>query len=258
MTKYNSISHYLQLIEVFTFREIKARYRASLLGPIWIILYPLITAALLSMVFGYFIKINIGNIPYFLFVLSGIVFWNFFQQSLNIAIDSLVWNRDLIIKTSFAKSILPLSYVLSKVPDYFVYFILFFIFYVFHGYHLRINSFFIFLLIIPLVLFTSGIALLISLIHSVFRDFGRLVEFALLVLFYITPIVYSDASIPEKYKIIVYINPIALLILFCRRLLFQNIFQLDLIIRASVISVLIFLLGFYVFQKFEKRIVDLI
>lgn len=258
MKKLNTFKYYLQLLEVFTIREIKSRYRASLLGFLWIVLYPLILAFILNFIFGRFVKINTHGIPYFLFVLSGILFWNIFQQSVSLAKESLVWNRDLVTKTSFPKNTLPLSYVFSKIPDFFVNCAILLFFYFLSGYEPHTSSFFIFLLIIPLFLFSAGISLAVSLANAVFRDFGRITELFLLLLFYATPIVYPDFLVPGNYKFFLLINPLSSMILFTRELLFRNNFRVDLFSLSLILSLFIFGLGFLLFRKFEKKMADLI
>ncbi len=249
---------YLQLLEVFTVREIKSRYKASLLGPLWIIIHPLAYSIILSLIFGMFIKVKTEGITYFLFVLSGLIFWNFFQQGLELARDSLVWNRELVTKSAFPKSTLPISYILSKIPDFFVYFFIFLFFYLINKHPLNYLILLVSLTIVPLFLFSSGIALIVALAHSIFRDFGRIVEFFLMILFYATPIVYPESFVPEKYKIIIFLNPISLLIVFSRQLLFENKLRFDLFFLSLIISSFVFVSGILVFKKFGKKIADLI
>lgn len=258
MKKLDSLRIYIQLLDVFTIREIKSRYKASVLGPLWIILYPLVTAIILNFIFGTFIKIKTAGIPYFLFVLSGLVIWNFFQQGLNLAKDSLVWNRDLITKTAFPKDTLPLSYILSKIPDFIVYITIFLVFYLLNNFQLGPTSFLIIFSIVPLFFFSAGIALISSLTNAIFRDFGRIIDFSLLILFYATPIIYPDYLVPEKYKIFIYFNPLSQLIIFSRELFFKKLIRYDLFILSLILSVFTFLIGIAFFKKFEKKIADLI
>ncbi len=254
----NKWNYYIQLLEVFTYREIKARYRASILGPMWIVIYPLLTATILSIVFGQFIRIKTGNVSYFLFLLSGLVYWNFFQQAITLAKDSLVWNRDLIVKTAFPREVLPLSLVLSKLPDFFVYLTILFFLYFLNGYEFNLLLFMVIIPLIPLILFSTGIALIASLANAVFRDFGRLIEFFLMILFYITPIVYSPGDIPAKYKSIILINPLSLMITFNRSILFDHYFQWDYLLLSIFTSCIIFVFGVVFYKKYGRNIADLI
>lgn len=252
------IHYYIQLLEVFTYREVKSRYRSSLIGPIWIIIYPLMTAILLNFVFGYFIKIDTRNIPYLPFLFTGLIFWNFFQQGLFLAKDSLVWNRELIIKTAFPKSILPVSYVLSKVPDFIVNSIILFIMTILSGYKIEISVLLIFLELISVLLFTIGVALIVSYSNAIFRDFGRIFDFLLLLMFYGSTIVYSDFGIPQSYKFIIYVNPLSLLIIFLRSILFENKIRIELLLLSFLLGFSVLLISAVFSSKIEKKVVDLI
>lgn len=249
---------YRQLIEVFTIREIKSRYRASILGPVWIVLHPLLTAVILSLIFGKFMRIKTDNIPYFIFIFPGLMVWNFFSLSINLSKESLIWNRELITKSAFSKSTLPLSYVFSIVPDFMVNIFIILSIFIISGYKINLSFVLILLILVPLVLFTVGISLISALTNSIFRDFGRIIDFMLMIMFYITPILYVDSVIPEKYKIILLINPLSLLIIFARKLLFYNKFEIDYLSYAFLLSGVVFIIGFLFFKKFEKRIADLI
>lgn len=249
---------YFQLLEVFSIREIKSRYKASILGFLWIALYPLATSVILSLIFGIFIRIPTGKIPYFLFLLSGFLYWNFFQQGLILAKDSLVWNRDLIVKTAFPKSTLPLSYVISKIPDLLVNFTILLLFYLYYGFAPNVTFFLIFIYILPVLLFSAGVAMVFSTLNAIFRDFGRIVDLFMMLAFYLTPIVYPDSLVPARFKNLLLLNPVANAIIFTRDLLFKNVIRYDLFFLALTISLPIFIFGIFFFIKFEKKIADLI
>src|SRR3989338_3208015 len=250
------VKHYFQLIEVFAIREIKSRYKASLLGPLWIILYPILTAVILNFIFGKFVRIETEGVPYFIFVLSGLVVWNFFQQGVDLAKNSLIWDRELITKTSFPTSTLPLALVISKIPDFIVYLVLLLFFYSLFTYHANSSYLVTIVIIIPLFLFTSGVALISSLANAVFRDFGKIFEFVFMIFFYATPIIYPHSLFPTDYKFILYLNPLALLITLLRDLLFKSDFRLDLYLLSFPASIVTFILGVVLFKKFDKKIAD--
>ncbi len=258
MNNLTSLNHYLQLLEVFTLREIKSRYKASLLGPIWIVLHPILTAVILNFIFGKFINIQTEGVPYFIFVLSGLVVWNFFQQSVDLAKNSLVWDRELITKTFFSISTLPISLLISKIPDFLIYLILLLFFYTIYSYHANYSYIVTVIIIIPLFFLSAGIALISSLANAVFRDFGKIIEFIFMILFYSTPIIYPSSLIPNQYNLIFYLNPLALLITVLRNLLFKGDFRMDLYLLSFPVSILIFTLGILLFKKYGRKIVDLI
>ncbi|MCR4313009.1 MAG: ABC transporter permease [Candidatus Roizmanbacteria bacterium] len=252
------MKYYLQLLEVFTVGEIKSRYKASLLGPLWIILYPLLTTFFLSFIFENIVKIKTEETPYFIFLLSGLLFWDFFQQGVLLAKESLIWNRDLVTKTTFPKEVLPLSFIFSKIPDFLVNLLILFIFLIIFGLKIKFVFLTLILAIVPLSLFAASFGLFFSLTNAIFRDFGRIIELFLLVFFYATPILYSENLVPMKYLWLVKINPLGLVTTFAHDLLFRDKLSFNLIISSSVISLVFFILGVIFFKKFEKKIVDLI
>lgn len=253
------MKQYLQLLEVFTIREIKFRYKASLLGPLWIILYPLTTTIILSLIFEKIVKIKTEDIPYFLFLLSGLLFWNFFEQGVSLAKDSLVWNRALVTKSRFQKEILPLSFILSKIPDFFVNLLILFIFLILYNFKIHFEFLILIIAVIPIILFAAGIGLFFSLANAIFRDFGKIIEFFLMIFFYATPILYPENFIPKNLSLfLLYFNPIALVINFSHQILFKNQIKIELLLISLIISFFVFILGILFFRKFEKKIADLI
>lgn len=253
------MKQYLQLLEVFTIREIKSRYKASLLGPLWIVVYPLMTTFFLSFIFQKIVKIKTEGVPYYVFLLSGLLFWNFFQQGVILAKDSLVWNRNLVTKTTFPKEVLPLSFIFSKIPDFFINLLILLIFLILSNFKINLLFLAIPFTIIPVVLFAAGIGLFFSLTNAIFRDFGRVIEFFLMMFFYTTPILYPESFIPKKFSFfLLYFNPIALVINFSHQILFKNQIKIELLLISLIISSFIFIFGILFFRKFEKKIADLI
>jgi len=253
------MKQYLQLLDVFTVREIKSRYKASLLGPLWIIIYPLMTTFFLSFVFEKIVKIKTGAVPYFLFLLSGLLFWNFFEQGILLAKESLIWNRDLVTKSKFQKEILPLSFILSKVPDFLVSLLILVIFLLIYGFKIRPTFLILIVNVVPIALFSAGIGLFFSLTNAVFRDFGRIIDFLLLIFFYATPVIFPENLVPKNLSLaLLYFNPIALIINFSRQIIFKNQVKVDLLLISLFISFFIFVLEILFFRGFEEKIVDLI
>src|SRR3989338_1907147 len=124
---------YRELLYIFAWRDIKVRYKQTILGILWVIFQPLVTMIIFTFFFGKMAKIPSGELPYSLFVLCGLVFWNFFSGSLSHASDSLVANEGIIKKVYFPKVLLPLSAVITGFADFIINLILLFIFALFLG-----------------------------------------------------------------------------------------------------------------------------
>ena len=250
---------YFQIIEVFTLREIKSRYKSSILGPLWLILYPLITSLFLSFIFEKIIKIKVGDsIPFFIFLYSGIIYWSFFEQGINLAKDSLVWNRELITKTNFPKETLPISFIFSKIPDFFVNYIIFLVFLFIYKINFSFSLVLLIISIIPLFLISTAIGLFFSFTNAIFRDFGRIIEFLLMIGFYATPVIYQETFVPKKYHLFLRLNPLANIITFNREIIFNKTVNINLFILALIIGFFAFIFSLLIFRRFEKKVVDLI
>ncbi len=249
---------YLQLLLVFSQREILSRYKASILGILWIAIYPIAVSLILNYVFNSIFSLPNGDIPYFLFVFSSLIVWNFFNQGIILSMESLIWNRELVTKAAFPKSTLPLSYIFSKIPDFFVSYVILLCFYFAHGFSFGLHIFYPIVIMIPLLLFSSGFAFIVSMTNAIFRDAGRLIELALLVLFYASPIVYSYIAVPQHYSYLLYINPIAITIMGIQTSLFHYTFRIDLLALNFFWGGTLLFLGYMLFNKYEKKIADLI
>jgi len=249
--------NFLQLIEVFTVRELASRYRLSILGPLWLVLYPLLTALFLNFVFGIFLKIKTNDIPYYLYVFSGLVIWNYFEQGLRLSVQSFVWNRELCTKNAFEIMTLPISFVLSKIPDFIVEFVILVLLIIVNGQTLHGGALLVPLLLIPLVMTTIGIALVVSLANAVFRDFGKLVDFVLMLCFYAVPLLYSETLIPSRYSYILH-NPLSITVMSMRSLVFGGTLNLFSYLEACLMSAGILICGLMVFNKHKRKFIDLI
>jgi ABC-type polysaccharide/polyol phosphate export systems, permease component len=246
---------YFQIIEVLTMREIKSRYKGSILGPLWLILYPLITSLFLSFIFEKIVKIKVGNnIPFFIFLYSGIIYWSLFEQGINLAKDSLVWNRELVTKTAFPKETLPFSFIFSKIPDFFVNYIIFLIFLFIYKINFSFSLLLPIISLIPLLLISAAIGLFFSFTNAIFRDFGRMIEFLLMITFYATPIIYQENFVPKKYQLFLRLNPLANIITFNRGIIFEKTIYFNLFILALIISFSAFILSLLFFRHFEKKV----
>ena len=253
------MGHFIDLLIVFTIREIKTRYRGALLGPLWVVLYPLALTGVTTMVFSVFLHRQIHAIPFPVFALSGFVFWSFFTNSISFATKSLIWNRDLVTKTRFPRLVIPLSMVFARLVDLIISLIVFLCLVIITHTKIQPQSVLIFLFFIFQVLFTCGISVFFALLRAMFRDVEHILDFVLLLWFYITPIAYPESVIPTKYAWLISINPMATYISIYRRLLFSGDILWNFnIIYTLVISIIIFTGGILFFLKTDKKIDDFI
>ncbi len=199
------ILRYKELLRNLVTRDIKVRYKRSVLGFFWVMLNPLLMMLVLDMVFSSLFKMNTQN--YTSYLLSGIILWNFFSQSTTTAVVSLIANSGLIKKIHIPKAVFPLSVILSAGVNFLFSLVpLFFIFYLTHT-HLGGRVYLLPVVLVLVGLFSFGIALLLSTLTVFFHDTIYIYDVFLMIGMYMTPIFYPESIIPQKFLFIIHLNP---------------------------------------------------
>jgi lipopolysaccharide transport system permease protein len=250
-----------ELIFFMTWRDLKVRYKQTVLGVAWAIIQPVMTMVVFSIFFGGLARVPSDGIPYPLFSLAGLLPWQLFENSLRNASRSLVTNRNMITKIYFPRVVLPLSSVLACIVDFFVAvpILIFMMIY----YHYSPN---IYLLLIPfyilLTIITSlGVALWFSAMDVLYRDIGYIIPFICQLWMYLTPIAYGSGMISNpKLQFIYNLNPMVGVVNGFRSSLLgvYNTVPIQSIVFSSVISILILISGLVYFRRMEKQFADLI
>ena len=233
------------LMELVT-RDIKTKYRRSILGVLWTLLNPLLMMLVLSVVFSHIFKFQVENYP--LYILSGQVVFNFFSESTSSAMSSIINNAPLIKKVYIPKYLFTLSRVASSVVNVMASFCALIVVMVFSGIEL---NFTVLLLVVPmgiLIIFSTGIGLLLATVAVKFRDIIHLYGVLITALTYLTPVIYPMSILPETVRIVVNINPLTNMVQMFRNVMFYNTlptFSSIVLGMAEVAVVLV--LGTYVF-----------
>jgi ABC-type polysaccharide/polyol phosphate export permease len=249
------MKHYFELLWVMTERELRARYKYTIFGFLWIVLNPLFQMLIIGFVFRFFMKEPTQNYYYFLFV--GLLVWNFFSLSLSKATSSIIYERMLVKKAKFPHSIIPLSIVLSI----FIHLLIAMTILTFPILFLKTmtgNSiFYILVAFIQLILFTSGISLLTSALNVRFRDINFLVQTAIMFWFYATPIVYPLSIIPYEYYWLWRFNPMTSILQFLQHgFLNMPLPGVAMITVNSLIILITLVVGIITFRKNSKNFDD--
>lgn len=253
------ITSYKDLFWQLTLREIKARYKQSILGYAWAILVPLINLLVLSIVFSNLFKIPTGDIPYPIFLFVALVPWTFFTNSISAATGSILSNSPLITKIKLPREVLPISAISSKMIDLLLTTVVLFVFLLIYGIKLQPS-----LLFIPLIFFTQlmllvGISFILSATNVFFRDVENVLGIFLTIWMYLTPVIYSPQLIPENLKIFFFLNPMTGIINAYRdTILYGNPIQWIHFSYSFIISLSILILGYIYFKKRSKNFADVI
>lgn len=251
---------YRELFYIFSWRDIKVRYKQTILGILWVVFQPLVTMIIFTFFFGKMAKIPSGELPYSLFVLCGLVFWTFFSGSLSHAADSLVANEGIIKKVYFPKVLLPLSSIITGFADFFINLILLLIFAIFLGITVRPIGLIIFPLAIFLTSITSmGLGLILSSFNVKYRDVRYILPFFIQILLFVTPIIYPLSIVSSTNRIIMALNPMTSVVE-AVRFVFSPTYMLkgELILASFISSVFIFIFGLWYFRKTEDFFADIV
>lgn len=253
--KISYASHFLELLVEMTKRELMARYKNTLFGFLWVVINPLMQMGVIGFVFRFFIKEPIPN--YYLYLLVGLLVWNFFSLSLSKATPSIVNERNLIKKANFPREVIPFSIILSNLIHLLIAFSVLVIPVLFVGI-LSISNFPRLIAgIILLLTFTTGFSLFTSALNVRFRDINFFVQAILIIWFYASPIVYSIDVIPYSLIWIWRLNPMTSIIQ-----LFQNALVsapppgIGMLISNISVILLITFLGIWQFKKESKNFDD--
>lgn len=250
---------YRELLYFFTWRDLKVRYKQTAIGAGWAIFQPFITMVVFSIFFGGLAKIPSDGVPYPIFVYVGLIFWQFFSSALSDTSNTLVTNQAIITKVYFPRLILPIASVMTKVVDFFIASIILVGLMIYYQYLPNLSG----LLILPLLLIITfmtavGGGLVLAAINVKYRDVRYALPFLIQILLFLTPVIYP-ASIAGKYSKILALNPMMGVIQNARAaLLGTTPLNWTLILISIVASIILLVIGTYVFKKVERYFADIV
>lgn len=257
VNQFSELWKFRELLIALTAREIKIRYKQTLLGVAWAILQPASLTIIFTLVFGYFLKVSTGDVPYPVFVYSALVPWMFFSNSLSFGSLSVVNNGNLVTKIYFPREILPLSSIGAALFDFVMASFVFVLLMIVYKITPTFNLIYIAILIPALFFLTCGIAFILSAINVLYRDIKFVVPLVLQIWLFLTPIIYSTSQVPEKYQIFLRINPLVPLLENFRLVtVYAQAPNFTEVILFTLISILIFFAGYWFFKSYEKVFAD--
>ena len=251
MSIVNELIKYKEFLRTNVKKDIRGKYKGSFLGVLWSFINPLLSVVVYAIVFHYIMRFNIDH--YLIYLISGIIPWTFFTNSVNAGLNSILFNADIIKKVYFPRVILPISGVTSCLVNFSISCVIVIIFALFSG--VGISFYLILLPIVAIIqyIFTLGIAFILSAVEIYVRDIEHIITFFISMLFYVTPILYTPDYVPEKFKFIIDINPLAYIIEAYHSIIYYkelpNMSDLGIIF---IISIAIFFLGYKIFDKLQR------
>lgn len=245
---------YRELIWALALKEIKVRYKRSVLGFLWALLNPALMMVVLTLVFSTIMRFAIPH--YAIFLLSVLLPWTFFSQSLSYAVDSIIGNSDLIKKVAVPKLVFPMAAVLSNVINLLLSLIPLAILVPLLHHPFYWTWIYLPVPMLALIIFTMGATFFFAAANVFYRDVAHIVQILLSAWFYITPIIYSLDFIPEKYRWVFKLNPIIYVINGFRLAVYYGMLPKAQSVLASFACAFIALfIGFTLFRKYQDNFV---
>lgn len=256
---------YRELFYILSWRDLKVRYKQTIIGVVWSVLRPLLTMMIFTFVFGNIAKFTPPEgIKYAVLVFAGLLPWQFFASGLTEASNSLIGNERLISKVYFPRMIIPAASVITSLVDFFISLALMFLLLIWYGIVPSINIFFLPLFIVMAFFASFGVGLWLTALNVKYRDFKHVVPFLVQLGLYVSPVGFlSDVAskiIPEKFRLLYYLNPMAGVIDGFRWCFFGDktpIYWNGMFVSLAVIIIFL-LIGIRTFRKMEKSFADLI
>lgn len=257
---------YRELVYFLTWRDLKVRYKQTVLGAAWAVLQPLLQTLIFTLLFHNAAKFTADNgAPYPVFNFVALLPWNMFAHAMSTASLSLVNNRNMLTKVYFPRMIIPLSPILASVVDFLIGFVvliglmLYYHFDPHASYNIRLTEGVLFLpLFLLLALITTlGVSLWLSALNVMYRDIGHVIPFLTQIWFFITPIVYSSKAVSVKWQIVYALNPMVGVVNGFRWALIGTKAGYGPMTLASVaVALLILVSGLFYFRNVERVFAD--
>jgi lipopolysaccharide transport system permease protein len=251
---------YHELFYFFTWRDIKVKYKQTVLGFAWAVFQPLIMTLVFSMTLGRIISFPSAQMPYPVFVISGLLFWNFFSSGVSASANSMLNNASIIRKIYFPRLIIPLSSVLVVMFDFLMAFIVFFVFLFFYG--VGVHPLWLVLKLLGAVsltiIATLGPGCFLAALNVKYRDFRYILPFIIQLGLFVTPVLYSmDVVDNEIIRFVLNLNPMTAPILMFRSAITATDFDWSILWPGLSVSISLLIAGIYYFRKTEAYFADL-
>jgi len=254
-----AIWEYRELLYFLIWRDLKVRYRQSVIGVGWVILQPLMTMVVFSAVFGKFVGVPSDGLPYPIFIFSALLPWNLFASALTRGSASVVDNTQLVSKVYFPRLILPLSGVLSPVADFAVAFGILIGMMVWFGTSPTWGILALPLLVLLAILTALAIDIWLSALNVRYRDVGHTVPFLVQIWMFISPVTYPVSLVPEKWRLLYSLNPMVGVIEGFRwALLGKQSPDFAVITASAVMMFTLLVTGIVYFKHTERTFADVI
>ncbi len=251
---------YRELVYFLTWRDLKVRYKQSVLGVLWAIIKPFMTMIVFTIFFGTLAKLPSDGVPYPIWSYTGLLPWEFFAAALSVSARSMLTSGSMVSKIYFPRIIVPLSSVFANLVDFLIAFVILIGMMLFYHITPTINMIWLPAFLLLAVITALGVGLWFSALLVMYRDINYMLPFITQLWMFISPVVYASSTIPEKWRVLYSLNPMAGVVEGFRWAMLgtqQSISPLMIAI-SSGIAILLFVSGLFFFRRMERVFADMI
>ena len=249
---------YHELLWVLVLRDVKVRYKQTVLGCAWAIIQPLMGMVVFSVIFGHWAKIPSENIPYPIFVYAALLPWTFFANALTASGNSVLGSANLITKVYFPRLIIPLASIGAGLIDFMISSAVMLGLMIFYGIGWHLSLLAIPFLLLAVIFTALGMGTLLSALIVSYRDFRYVIPFTIQLWMYATPVIFPVSLVPGRWRWALYLNPMAGIIDGFRSAFLGKPFNLDVLALSFCASIVMFVVGIAYFEKVERGFADVI
>lgn len=249
---------YRELFYFLLWRDISVKYKQTILGAAWVILQPLLSMIIFTLVFNRMVGIEVDDAPYPIFVLVGIIVWNFFAGSLNRSGESLVTYNNLMTKVYFPRMLIPCAAGSALMVDFLISLLVLAVMMIYYGIVPGVQLLAIPPLMALMMLFTLSVGVFTSAANVRFRDVKFVLEFATRIWFFFTPVVYSFSKIPEQYQPLAMLNPMYGIVEGFRWAVYGRDFPAMELLASGALTLFVFVVAQSYFRRVERTFADVV
>lgn len=258
MLDWRELWAYRELLSVLTMRDIKVRYKQTVLGAAWAVIRPFLTMVIFSVVFGQLAKMPSDGYPYPVFVYAALLPWTFFAGAISTSGQSLIGSSNLVSKVYFPRLIIPLSSVGAGLIDLLISTGILLLLMLWYGVGWTWHLLAVPLLLAAVVFAALGVGTLLSALTVSYRDFTHLTPFLVQIWMYVTPVIFPVTLVPERWQWLLYLNPMTGLVEGFRSAFLGKPFDPAGLGISCVITIALLIVGVLYFEKVERRFADVI
>jgi lipopolysaccharide transport system permease protein len=247
-----------ELLLFLMWRDIKVRYKQTVLGAAWAVIQPLVTMIIFTYFFGKLAKMPTDGVPYPIFFYTGLLLWTFFSNGVNGGANSLVGNSNLITKVYFPRLIIPSAAIGAGLLDFGIASVLLIGLLAYYGFPVTLG----YLMLLPVVLLTTvlalGVGIWFSALNVKYRDVRYALPFLIQIWLFVSPIIYPSSLVPDEWRWIIWLNPVTGFVESFRASLFGRPLPWGALAYSCVFSLIMLVYASYAFRRMERDFAELI